>query len=57
MYSLKIKNSSYCNNKIVIEYAEHSYCFESDIYVFAEISTNKDLLKKWVLNETISIIQ
>jgi len=50
-------HSSYCDNKVVIEYAEHSYCFESDIYVFAEISTNKNLLKKWIFNEYIPIIQ
>jgi len=50
-------HSSYCDNKVVIEYAEHSYCFQSDIYVFAEISTNKILLKKWILNEHIPIVQ
>jgi len=50
-------HSSYCDNKVVIEYAEHSYCFQNDIYVFAEISTNKILLKKWILNEHIPIVQ
>lgn len=50
-------HSSYCDNKVVIENAEHSYCFESDIYVFAEISTNKKLLKKWILNEYIPIVR
>lgn len=50
-------HSSYCDNQVVIEYAEHSYCFESDIYVFAEISTNKSLLKKWIFNEHIPINQ
>lgn len=49
-------HSSYCDNQVVIEYAEHSYCFESDIYVFAEISTNKKLLKKWIFNEYIPIV-
>jgi len=49
-------HSSYCDNQVVIEYAEHSYCFESDIYVFAEISTNKKLLKKWIFNEHIPIV-
>jgi len=50
-------HSSYCDNKVVIENAEHSYCFESDIYVFAEISTNKKLLNKWLFNEFITIVQ
>jgi len=50
-------HSSYCDNKVVIENAKYSYCFQSDIYVFAEISTNKNLLKKWLSNESISISQ
>jgi len=50
-------HSSYCDNKVVIELAEHSACFASDIYVFAELSTNKDLLIKWLSNQSISIKQ
>lgn len=50
-------HSSYYDNKVMIELAEQSYCFESDIYVFAELSTNKKLLKKWLLNEVIPIKQ
>lgn len=48
-------HSSYYDNKVMIELAESSYCFESDIYVFAELSTNKTLLKKWLFNEVIPI--
>lgn len=50
-------HSSYYDNKVMIELAEQSYCFESDIYVFAELSNNKPLLKKWLFNEVIPIKQ
>ena len=48
-------HSSYCDNKVVIELAEHSYCFQSNLYVFAEISTNDALIKKWILDTRISV--
>lgn len=48
-------HSSYCDNKVVIELAKSSPCFKSNIYVFAEISTNKKLIKKWILNEALYI--
>ncbi|WP_299884155.1 hypothetical protein [uncultured Lacinutrix sp.] len=48
-------HSSYCDNKVVIELAETSACFKSKIYVFAEITTNKALIKKWVFNERLII--
>jgi hypothetical protein len=48
-------HSSYCDNKVVIELAETSLCFQSNIYVLAEITTNKGLIKKWILNEVIII--
>ncbi len=48
-------HSSYCDNKVVIELAEMSPCFQSNIYVLAEITTNKGLIKKWILNEVIVI--
>ena len=50
-------HSSYCDNKVVIELAEYAACFMSDIYVIAELSSNKWLLKKWLFNEVISIKQ
>lgn len=50
-------HSSYCDYEVVIELAEHSYCFESDIYVIADLSNNKPLLKKWLFNERIPIVQ
>ncbi|WP_353777450.1 hypothetical protein [Winogradskyella sp. 3972H.M.0a.05] len=48
-------HSSYCDNKVLIELAEHSYCFQSNIYVFAEITTNRALAKKWILDTRLSI--
>lgn len=50
-------HSSYCDYEVIIELAEHSYCFESDIYVVASLSNNKPLLKKWLFNEHIPIVQ
>jgi len=48
-------HSSYCDDKVVIELAETSLCFRSNIYVFAEISTNKNLVKKWIHNQRLNI--
>ncbi len=48
-------HSSYCDNKVVIELAEHSPCFSSNLYVFAEVTTNRDLIKKWIFNERLVV--
>ncbi|WP_406685578.1 hypothetical protein N1F78_07635 [Seonamhaeicola sp. MEBiC1930] len=48
-------HSSYYDDKVMIELAEYSPCFESNIYVFAEITTNKVLVKKWILNEKLEV--
>jgi len=48
-------HSSYCDNKVVIELAETSPCFQSNLYVFAEITTNKALIKKWIFGEQLVI--
>jgi hypothetical protein len=48
-------HSSYCDDKVVIELAETSLCFRSNIYVFAEITTNKNLMKKWVFEERLKL--
>lgn len=48
-------HSSYCDNKVVIELAKTSSCFISNIYVFAEITSNPELIKKWILNESLII--
>ena len=48
-------HSSYCDNKVLIEKALTSSCFQSDIYVIAEISSNKKLIEKWITNTEIPI--
>ncbi|WP_299366056.1 hypothetical protein [Winogradskyella sp.] len=48
-------HSSYCDDRVVIELAKTSPCFQSNIYVFAEITTNKDLIKKWIHNEELKL--
>jgi hypothetical protein len=48
-------HSSYCDDEVVIELAENSTCFGSNLYVFAEITTNKKLIKSWILSERLSI--
>jgi hypothetical protein len=48
-------HSSYCDDKVVIEKAANSPCFQSDIYVFAEVTTNRKLVQKWIQNTPIPI--
>lgn len=48
-------HSSYYENKVMIELAETSYCFQSNLYVFAEITTNRALIKKWIFNEKLFV--
>ena len=48
-------HSSYCDNSVVIERAEQAPCFQSDFYVFAEITTNRELIKKWIWNTRLAI--
>jgi len=49
-------HSSYYDDKVMIEMAETSPCFSSNIYVFAEINTNKNLIKRWILNERLNVL-
>jgi hypothetical protein len=48
-------HSSYCDDKVVIELAETAPCFGSNLYVFAEVTTNDKLVKSWILGERLSI--
>ncbi len=48
-------HSSYYDGKVMIELAKASPCFTSDIYVFAEITTNRKLLKHWILNDSLLV--
>ncbi|MBC3758228.1 hypothetical protein H7U19_07425 [Hyunsoonleella sp. SJ7] len=54
-HELYFLHSSYYDDKVIIELAETSPCFISKYYVFAEITTNKDLMRKWILNERLII--
>jgi hypothetical protein len=40
---------------VVIELAEKAPCFGSNLYVFAEVTTNKTLIKNWILGERLSV--
>lgn len=55
--TLYFLHSSYCDDKVVIELAETSACFRSNIYVFAEITTNKTLVSNWITNSRLNIPQ
>ncbi|MEP1488168.1 MAG: hypothetical protein ABJK28_07050 [Algibacter sp.] len=48
-------HSSYYDDKVMIELAKESPCFDSNIYVFAEITTNKDLVKHWIFNDLLVV--
>ncbi|WP_299337476.1 hypothetical protein [uncultured Psychroserpens sp.] len=48
-------HSSYCDDKVVIELAKTSPCFSSNIYVFAEITTNKNLISSWIVNKRLNV--
>ncbi|MEM6719955.1 MAG: hypothetical protein AAF611_11590 [Bacteroidota bacterium] len=50
-------HSSYYDDKVLIEKAATSSCFQSDIYVFAEITTNRKLIQKWIQNTAIPVQQ
>lgn len=50
-------HSSYYDDKVMIEKAATSPCFQSDIYVFAEITTNRRLIQKWIQNTPIPVHQ
>ena len=42
---------------IVIERAEVSRAFWSSFYIIGEITTNKELIKKWIINDTIPLLK
>jgi len=48
-------HSSYYDDRVMIEVAKDSPCFSSGIYVFAEISTNRKLVKSWIFSERLSV--
>lgn len=48
-------HASYYENRVMIELAEKSICFQSNLYVFSEITTNRELIKKWIFNEKLTV--
>ncbi|NQY06601.1 MAG: DUF3810 family protein, partial [Flavobacteriaceae bacterium] len=50
-------HSSYYDNKVMIEDAVDSPCFLSEIYVIANLTNNKELLRKWILNTEIPVVR
>ncbi|WP_179021680.1 hypothetical protein [Winogradskyella forsetii] len=48
-------HSSYCVDKVLIELAEFSPCFISNLYVFAEITTNRSLVSQWISNTRLNV--
>ncbi|NMH86976.1 hypothetical protein [Flavivirga algicola] len=48
-------HASYYDNKVLIELAETSPCFVSNLYVFAEITTNEKLVKHWIFNTVLTV--
>jgi hypothetical protein len=50
-------HSNYIKDKVMIEVAEKSECFNSNIYIFTGISKNKDLIKYWLLNKRVIVVR
>ena len=41
----------------MVEKAADSEAFESNVYVISDITYNRNLIKKWILSEKITIIR
>ncbi|MFT6921906.1 MAG: hypothetical protein ACJA1C_000904 [Crocinitomicaceae bacterium] len=50
-------HSNYIDDKVMLEKAEYSAAFQSNIYVIAEISTNEELLEKWRKGEAFMVVR
>lgn len=50
-------HSNYIENRVMIEKALTAPAFQSNIYVVAQITTNKELLEKWRKRETVRVIR
>ena len=55
--SMYFINSDYYVDKVVGDTIEESEVFSSQLYVFANISHNRDLMKKWLLQEIVKVVQ
>lgn len=50
-------HSNYIDDEVMIEKAKYSQAFQSNIYVVAELSTNKLLREKWRKGERVEVIR
>lgn len=50
-------HSNYIDDEVMIEKAEYSQAFQSNIYVVAKISSNELLLEKWRKGERVEVIR
>ncbi|GAA4108838.1 hypothetical protein GCM10022393_05190 [Aquimarina addita] len=48
-------HSSYITDRVMIEPADQSEAFPSNVYYLASITDNKPLIKKWILGQRLSI--
>lgn len=49
-------HSNYIEDRVQIQKAYYADAFQSDVYVVAEISTNKELMQKWRKNEVVKVV-
>ena len=50
-------HSNYIHSGVMVEKAADSEAFESNVYVISDITYNRKLIKKWILNEKITIFR
>ncbi|MFT5860463.1 MAG: hypothetical protein ACI865_002576 [Flavobacteriaceae bacterium] len=49
-------HSNYIEDRVQIQKAYYADAFQSDVYVLAEISTNKELMAKWRKGEVVNVV-
>ena len=50
-------HSNYIDDKVMIEKAQYSKAFQSNIYVVAELSTNELLLERWRTGKRVEVVR
>jgi len=48
-------HSNYVDDRVMIEYAEHSPAFNSNVYHLVNLTLNKKLITKWIMNEKVKV--
>lgn len=49
-------HSNYIEDKVMIEKADYSRAFVSNVYVIAEISTNEELMERWRSGQSVPVV-